>query len=34
MSGVKAAIELFRELNRRPSDGRGRTDDEDALFIG
>ena len=34
MSGVKAAIELFRELNRRPADGRGRPDDEDALFIG
>jgi hypothetical protein len=34
MSGVKAAIELFRELNRRPGDSRSRTDDEDALFIG
>jgi hypothetical protein len=34
MSGVKAAIELVRELTRRPGGSRGRTDEEDALFIG
>ena len=34
MTGVKAAIEVIRELTRRPGAVRSRTDDEDALFIG
>jgi hypothetical protein len=34
MAGVKAAIELFRELGRRPGSSRARSEDEDALFIG
>jgi hypothetical protein len=33
-AGVKAAIEVFRELARRPGDGRRRPEEEDALFIG
>lgn len=34
MTGVKAAIDLFRELTRRPGAARTRPEDEDALFIG
>lgn len=34
MAGVRAAVELFRELARRPGSSRGRSDDEDTLFIG
>jgi hypothetical protein len=34
MSGVRAAIEMFRELTARPKGNRGRADDEDTLFIG
>lgn len=34
MAGVKAAIELFRELARRPGSSRARSEDEDTLFIG
>lgn len=34
MSGVKAAIEVVRELTRRSSATRTRAEDEDALFIG
>lgn len=34
MTGVKAAIEVVRELTRRPGTGHGRAEDEDALFIG
>jgi hypothetical protein len=34
MAGVKAAIDVFRELTRRSGERRGRTDEEDALFIG
>lgn len=34
MTGVKAAIEVLRELTRRPGAARGRAEDEDALFIG
>ena len=34
MTGVKAAIEVVRELTRRPDRGRSRAEDEDALFIG
>ena len=34
MTGVKAAIDVVRELTRRPGTGRSRTEDEDALFIG
>ena len=34
MAGVKAAIEVIRELTKRSGTRRGRTDEEDALFIG
>ena len=34
MSGVRAVIEVFRELTGRSSQTSGRKDDEDALFIG
>ena len=34
MSGVKAAIEVFRELTNRPRPAGARAEDEDALFIG
>ena len=35
MAGIKTAIEVFREFTaKRSGDGRPRTDDEDALFIG
>jgi hypothetical protein len=34
MAGVKAAIGVIRELTKRPGERRGRTDEEDALFIG
>jgi hypothetical protein len=34
MTGVKAAIDVIRELTRRPGTVRSRPDDEDALFIG
>ena len=34
MAGVKAAIAVIRELTKRPGERRGRTDEEDALFIG
>ena len=34
MSGVKAAIEVIRELSGRPGSRRARAEDEDALFIG
>jgi len=35
MAGLKTAIEVFREFTaKRSGDGRPRTDDEDALFIG
>jgi hypothetical protein len=34
MAGVKAVIEVFRELTKRPGGGRNRPDEEDALFIG
>lgn len=34
MSGVKAAIEVIRELTGRPAANRRRAEDEDALFIG
>lgn len=35
MAGVKAVIEVFRELRGRPSGAtRARAEDEDALFIG
>ena len=34
MTGVKAAIDVIRELTRRPGAVRSRTEDEDALFIG
>ena len=34
MSGVKAAIEVFRELTHRSGGRRARADDDDALFIG
>lgn len=34
MSGVKAAIDLIRELTGRPSSNRPRAEEDDALFIG
>ena len=34
MSGVKTAIDVFRELTRRPGANRPRGEDDDALFIG
>jgi hypothetical protein len=34
MSGVKAVIDVFRELTGRPAANRARAEDEDALFIG
>jgi hypothetical protein len=34
MTGVKAAIDVIRELTRRPGGTRTRSEDEDALFIG
>lgn len=34
MSGVKAAIGVFRELTDRSGTNRARADDDDALFIG
>jgi hypothetical protein len=34
MTGVKAAIDVIRELTRRPGAVRSRAEDEDALFIG
>jgi hypothetical protein len=34
MTGVKAAIQVIRELTRRPGAVRSRAEDEDALFIG
>jgi hypothetical protein len=34
MSGVKAAIDVFRGLTDRPGASRTRADDDDALFIG
>lgn len=34
MTGVKAAIEVIREITRKPGAARARAEDEDALFIG
>lgn len=34
MTGVKAAIDVIRELTRKPGAARARAEDEDALFIG
>jgi hypothetical protein len=34
MAGVKAALQVVRELTNRSGGGRSRTDEEDALFIG
>ncbi len=34
MAGVKAAIDVIRELTGRSGGKRGRADEEDALFIG
>src|SRR5687768_17499313 len=34
MTGVKAAIDVIRDLTRRPGTARSRPEDEDALFIG
>jgi hypothetical protein len=34
MSGVKAAIDVFRELTDRSGRNRSRADEDDALFIG
>lgn len=34
MSGVKAAIDVFREFTHRSGTNRARAEDDDALFIG
>ena len=34
MTGVKAAIDVIREVTRRPGAAGARAEDEDALFIG
>ena len=34
MAGIKAAMEVFRDLTRRSSSARARAEEEDALFIG
>lgn len=34
MAGVRAALEVFRQLTRRPGPSRTRAEEEDALFIG
>ena len=34
MSGVKAVIDVVRELTRRPGANRARADEDEALFIG
>ena len=34
MTGVKAAIDVIREVTRKPGASRARAEDEDALFIG
>jgi hypothetical protein len=34
LSGIKAAIDVFRDLTRRSGTGRPRPEEEDALFIG
>lgn len=34
MTGVKAAIDVIREITRKPGAARARAEDEDALFIG
>ncbi len=34
MAGVKTALEVIRDLSGRAGGKRGRTDEEDALFIG
>jgi hypothetical protein len=34
LAGVRTAIGVFRELAGRPGPSRGRTEEEDALFIG
>jgi uncharacterized protein YoxC len=34
MSGLKAVIEVFRDVSDRPGKTRARGDDEDTLFIG
>ena len=34
MTGVKAAVDVIREITRKPGAARTRAEDEDALFIG
>ena len=34
MAGVRAALDVFRDFTRRSNSPRGRSEDEDALFIG
>ena len=34
MTGLKAAIDVIREVTRKPRAARARAEDEDALFIG
>ena len=34
LAGVRAVLEVFREVRRRPAGGKGRGDEDDPLFIG
>lgn len=34
MSGLRAVLEVFRQLTKRPGEARARGDEDDALFIG
>ena len=34
MTGVKAAVDVIREITRKPAAARARAEEEDALFIG
>ena len=34
LAGVRAVLEVFREVGKRPGGGKGRGDEDDPLFIG
>jgi hypothetical protein len=34
LAGVRAVLEVFREVRKRPAGGQGRGDEDDPLFIG
>jgi hypothetical protein len=34
LAGVRAVLEVFREVRKRPADGKARGDEDDPLFIG